>query len=40
MIPEATEVWLSPGDRAVLEARLRAPMTEQRGVLRAQVIVE
>jgi transposase len=39
MIPEAAEVRLSPGDRAVLEARLRAPTTEQRDVLRARIIL-
>ena len=30
MIPEAAEVRLLPEDRVVLEARLRAPTTEQR----------
>jgi transposase len=39
MIPEAAEVRLSPEDRAVLEARLRAPTTEQRDVLRARIIL-
>ena len=39
MIPEAAEVRLLPEDRAVLEARLRAPTTEQRDVLRARIIL-
>ena len=39
LIPEAAEVRLSPEDRAVLEARLRAPTTEQRHVLRARIIL-
>jgi transposase len=39
MIPEAAEVRLSPEDRAVLEARLRAPTTEQRDVLRARIVL-
>jgi transposase len=39
MIPEAVEVRLLPEDRAVLEARLRAPTTEQRDVLRARIIL-
>jgi transposase len=39
MIPNAAEVRLSPEDRAVLEARLRAPTTEQRDVLRARIIL-
>ena len=39
MIPEAAEVRLSPEDRSVLEARLRAPTTEQRDVLRARIIL-
>ncbi|MCI0437917.1 MAG: hypothetical protein L0177_02165 [Chloroflexi bacterium] len=33
------EVRLRLGDRAVLEARLRAPTTPQRGVLRARIDV-
>jgi transposase len=39
MIPEAAEVRLTPEDRAVLEARLRASTTEQRDVLRARIIL-
>jgi transposase len=39
MIPKAAEVRLTPDDRAVLEARLRAPTTEQRDVLRARIIL-
>lgn len=39
MIREAIEVRLTPEDRAVLEARLRAPKTEQRQVMRAQVVL-
>jgi transposase len=39
MIPKAAEVRLTPEDRAVLEARLRAPTTEQRDVLRARIIL-
>jgi len=39
MIPNAVEVRLSPEDRAVLEARLRAPTAEQRQVFRAQVVL-
>jgi transposase len=39
MIPKAAEVRLSPENRAVLEARLRAPTTEQRDVLRARIIL-
>jgi len=39
MIPEAAEVRFSPEDRAVLEARLRAPTTERRDVLRARIIL-
>src|SRR5215475_12238388 len=39
MIPKAAEVRLTPEDRAVLEARIRAPTTEQREVFRAWVIL-
>jgi transposase len=39
MIPKAAEVRLTPEDRAVLEARLRASTTEQRDVFRARIIL-
>src|SRR3954469_15773170 len=39
MIPDAVEVRLSRADRAVLEARLRAPTTPQRDVLRARIVL-
>lgn len=39
MIPHAVEVRLRRGDRAVLEARLRAPTTAQRDAMRAQIVV-
>jgi len=39
MIPKAAEVRLTPEDRAVLEARLRAPTSEQRDVLRARIVL-
>ncbi len=39
MIREAIEVRLTPEDRAVLEARLRAPKTPQRDVLRARIVL-
>jgi transposase len=39
MIPKAAEVRLTPEDRAVLEARVRAPTTEQRDVLRARIVL-
>jgi transposase len=39
MIPKAAEVRLTPADRAVLEARVRAPTTEQRDVFRARIIL-
>jgi len=39
MIPQAAEVRLTPEDRAVLEARVRAPTTEQRDVFRARIIL-
>jgi transposase len=39
MIPDATVVRLSRKDRAVLEARVRAPTTEQRAVFRARIVL-
>ena len=39
MIPKAAEVRLTPEDRAVLEARVRAPTSEQRDVLRAKIVL-
>jgi transposase len=39
MIPKAAEVRLTPADRLVLEARLRAPTAEQREVLRARIVL-
>jgi transposase len=39
MIPDAVEVRLSRKDRAELEARLRAPTTAQRDVLRARIVL-
>lgn len=39
MFPAAREVRLGPDERAVLEARLRAPTTEQRHVLRARIVL-
>ena len=39
MIPKAAEVRLTPEDRAVLEARLRAPTSEQRDVRRARIVL-
>lgn len=39
MIPPAAEVRLTPADRAVLEARLRAPTAAQRDVLRARIVL-
>jgi transposase len=39
MIPKAAEVRLTPEVRAVLEARLRAPTTQQRDVLRARIVL-
>lgn len=39
MIPKAAEVRLSPEDRLVLEARVRAPTSEQRDVLRARIVL-
>jgi len=39
MIPKAAEVRLTPEDRAVLEARVRAPTSEQRDMLRARIVL-
>lgn len=39
MIPDAVEVRLSRKDRAELEARVRAPTTPQRDVMRARVVL-
>jgi hypothetical protein len=39
MIPDAVKVRLSPEERAVLEARLRAPTSEQREVFRARIVL-
>lgn len=39
MVPDAVEVRLKPEERAVLEARLRAPTTPQRDVLRARIVL-
>src|ERR671930_2533913 len=39
MIPKAAEVRLTPEDRAVLEARVQAPTTEQRDVFRARIVL-
>ncbi len=39
MVPDAAKVRLSRQDRAVLEARLRAPTTAQRDVLRARIVL-
>jgi transposase len=39
MIPDAVVVRLKPEERAVLEARLRAPTTEQRQVFRARIVL-
>ena len=39
MIPKAAEVRLTPEDRAVLEARVRAPTTEQRDSMRARIVL-
>jgi transposase len=39
MIPEATVVRLSRKERSVLEARVRAPTTEQRAAFRAQIVL-
>src|SRR6202795_2033082 len=40
MISDAMKVRLRPGDRAVLEARLRAGSTEQRQLLRVRIVLE
>lgn len=39
MIPIAAKVRLTPADRAVLEARVRAPTTEQRDAFRARIVL-
>jgi len=39
MIADAVVVRLTPEERAVLEARLRAPTTEQRQVFRARIVL-
>jgi len=39
MIPKAAEVRLTPKARAVLEAVVRAPTSEQRAVMRARVVL-
>ena len=39
MIRKAAEVRLTPEDRAVLEARVRAPTSEQREVFRARIVL-
>ncbi len=39
MFPAAREVRLGPEERALLEARLRAPTTEQRHALRARIVL-
>ena len=39
MIPDAVVVRLTPEDQAVLEARLRAPTTAQRDVIRARIVL-
>jgi transposase len=39
MVPDAAIVRLKPEERAVLEARLRAPTTEQRHVFRARIVL-
>ncbi len=39
MIKDAVVVRLRPRDGAVLEARLRAPTTSQRDVLRARIVL-
>ncbi len=39
MISDAAVVRLGPEERAVLEARLRAPTTEQRQVFRARIVL-
>lgn len=39
MIPKAAEVRLKPKERAALKARVRAPTTPQRDVLRAKIVL-
>jgi transposase len=39
MIADAVKIRLSPEERAVLEARLRAPTSEQREVFRARIVL-
>jgi transposase len=39
MVPKAALVRLTPADRVVLEARVRAPTSEQRDVLRARIVL-
>lgn len=39
MVPKAALVRLTPEDRVVLEARVRAPTSEQRDVLRARIVL-
>jgi hypothetical protein len=39
MIPQAREVRLTPEERALLEARCRAPTTPQRDVRRARIVL-
>src|SRR6202451_1725712 len=39
MIPEAREVRLRPNDRKVLEARCRSPVTLQRDLKRARIVL-
>jgi Homeodomain-like domain len=39
MIPEAREVHLSRKDRKVLEARCRSPVTLQRDLKRARIVL-
>jgi len=39
MFPDAREVRLGPDDRGELEARLRAPTSEQRHVFRARIVL-
>jgi hypothetical protein len=40
MLSDAMKVRLRPGDRGVLEARLRAATTEQRQLLRIRIVLE
>jgi len=39
MIPEAREVYLSRKDRKVLEVRCRSPVTLQRDLKRARIVL-